>query len=109
MAVVLECGDNPNETKSYTLEGIGFDFRFRWNTRSECWHCYIGRKGQAPACKIKLVTGTNLLKPFEYSPNTPAGRLFLFDTLKTYGKAGRDDLGIDKRFKLVYIRSNEEV
>ena len=107
MAVLLDNGNSPNIVKTFTLEGTAYDFRFKWNSMSECWHCFVGRAGQPPVCKFKLTIGSDLLEPYKYSTSTPPGVLRLYDTITTYGRPGRDNLGVDKQFRLVYYSSNE--
>lgn len=107
MPVFLDNGDSPNIVKTYTLEGTAYDFRFKWNSMSECWHCFVGRAGQPPSCKFKLTVGSDLLAPYKYSSSVPDGVLYLYDLISLYGKPGRDNLGVDKQFRLVYYNSNE--
>lgn len=107
MTVYLDTGNSPNIVKTFTLEGTAYDFRFKWNSMSECWHCFVGRAGQPPVCKFKLTIGDDLLAPYKYSTSVPPGNLYLFDFLTNYGRPGRDNLGVDKQFRLVYYNSNE--
>ncbi len=48
-----------------------------------------------------------MLGQFSYRDGVPPGELYLFDTVKSYGRPGRDDMGIDNRFKLIYFESSE--
>lgn len=101
--------DGPDAVARVNLDGVVYDFRFRWNSRSECWYLYIGPTGEDYTMKVKLLTGQELLKPYKYKPSSPQGDLMLIDTLKLYGRAGRDNLGQNKRFRLIYIEEGTDV
>jgi hypothetical protein len=91
-----------------SLEGQGYDIRIRWNNRSESWFLYIGLKGQTPLLKTRIVTNQNLLATYRGIENLPPGNLYLLDYEKSYGRPSRDDFGLNKRFRLIYVRSFEE-
>lgn len=101
--------EGPDVVQRINLEGVVYDFRYRWNTRSEAWYLYVALTGEDYSFKIKLTTGHDLLNPYRYSESCPPGSLYVVDVLKTFGRPTRDSLGADKRFRLMYITSGTDV
>lgn len=108
MPIALPGNTGADSVYTTTLEGQGYDIRLRWNSRSESWYLYIGLVGAQPALKTRVVTNKNLLENYSGREGLPPGKLYLFDTEKTYGRVSYDNLGSNQRFKLVYVRSTEE-
>lgn len=108
MPIALPGPTTADDQYTTSLEGQGYDIRLRWNARSESWFLYIGFTGQTPALKTRLTTNRDLLTVYRSNEGVPPGKLYLIDYEKLYGRVSRDNLGVNKRFKLVYIRSFEE-
>jgi len=107
MAIALEGPSSADMKMTVNLEGQAYDIRYRWNGRSESWFLYIGMSGNTPVLKTRMVVGADLLFAYRGVPDLPPGRLFLTDVEKDYGRAGLEDVGLNKRFMLVYVRSTE--
>jgi hypothetical protein len=77
----------------------------RWSTLDESWFFSIGLSGQTDylVTGIKALTFRDLLISYKYRSNLPTGILRIIDKEKLFGRPGRYDTGIDKRFNLVYI------
>lgn len=107
MPVIVPFGSTVDSVLSVNLEGRTYDLRYRWNNLSNCWYLYLGFAGAEPILKTKLLVGFDILAPYKTKEGVPKGTLYLFDTLKQYGRPEEDNIGIDKRFKIVYTSSRE--
>ena len=107
MPLNIPFGNTADSVLRVNLEGQAYDIRYRWNNLSECWYMYLGFSGEEPIFKTKLLAGFNLLAPYRAIRGVPKGALYVIDTLKEYGRPGRDNIGIDERFKIVYISTRE--
>lgn len=108
MSKFLPIGDTPDFRYRVDLEGQGYDIRLRWNSRSQSWYIYIGFTGEEPAVKTRLVNGYNLLEPYRGVEGAPPGNLYVVDIEKAYGRPSLDDVGLEQRFRLLYVRSTED-
>lgn len=102
----LPIGDTVDFKYRVNLEGVAYDIRTRWNSRSESWFLYIGPTGRDPALKTRITTNQNLLSSYTNN-NLPSGKLYLLDVEKTFGRPSVDDVGLNKRFRLLYLNSDE--
>lgn len=108
MPIVLPiAGEDADERITIALEGQDYDIRVRWNTLDCSWYCYIGAVNREPTIKSKLVCGVDLISPYTHLGNVPKGALLLVDSEKLFGRAARDNFGVDKRFQLFYILETE--
>ncbi len=96
----------PDSTQTVSIEGVAYTLRFRWNNRSGSWFFYLSPQGEDPLFKTRLVVGQDILEPYRGIPGVPLGGIFIVDTEKDYGRPGRNDLGISKRFQVVYIEES---
>lgn len=104
MSIILNnvCNDS-NETFQSTLEGVNYTFIVKYNTRDASWSLQIGRSGEDPVVKTKIVIGNNLLAPYYHLEDIPQGGLYVIDEEELLdARPFRDDFGIDKRFFLLY-------
>lgn len=107
MPISLPGTNRADTIYTVTLEGQGYDIRLRWNNRSDSWFIYLGFLGTTPAFKSRMTTNTDILEPYQGRLGVPPGRLFVVDTEKSFGRPSKNNLGINKRFELLYYRSGE--
>ena len=100
-------GNSADESFYVNLEGVKYEIRMRWNTRDEAWWCYIGYEGLDATLITKFTAGANILLPYRAREGVPSGALFLNDTESIVGRPSRDDTGINKRFKMLYLTQDE--
>ena len=105
IAIPLEL--DADYTITSNLDSVAYDLRFQWNTREAAWYMFIGLSGRAASAKMKLTAGLELLKPFKYLVGVPNGDLLLVDTVASFGRAGRNDMGLTERFNLIYVSEEE--
>ena len=106
MPLIVPIGDTADNIQTVSVEGVAYNFRFRWNNRSESWFMYLGPKGSTPVIKTRLTTGGDLLEPYRGLEGIPPGSLYMLDLREEYGRPGRDNLGISQRFQLLYMDKN---
>ncbi len=102
----LPISDTADNTQTIVLEGIAYDVRIQWNTRDQAWNAFWGISGEGWKFKFKMVNGLDLFLPYKAYDECPKGFLTILDNERTYGRVGRDNFGIDKRFELLYITSD---
>lgn len=126
----LPCGGGSNVTYSVTLEGTTYQFNYRYLQRetnlanmggvyADEWRLYIRTSGGDTILETPLKTNRNLLKSYYYRENCPQGILMLRDYSSdiNYADTGiyrpervdYDNLGKDKRFRLVYMTEDEAI
>lgn len=108
MAKFLPCGDTADFEYRVDLEGDGYDIRTRWNSRSGSWFIYIGPTGREPVVKARACTLSDMLRTYRGKDGVPQGKLYVVDNEKGYGRPSRNDFGINKRFRLLYVNSTED-
>lgn len=99
----IPCGKTVDTTYRVELEGQAYDFRIRWNSYCESWQCYLGLTGEDPLISFMLTAGQDLLEPYKYIPDLPKGYLCVRDIIKDYGRVDKDNFGVNKRFRLIYL------
>jgi hypothetical protein len=99
--------DSADNTQTIVLEKVAYDVRMQWSTRDEAWNVFWGISGEGVKFKFKIVNGLDLLKPYRAYDECPKGNLFILDNERTYGRVGRSNLGIGKRFSLMYLTSDD--
>lgn len=109
MAFVLPISSDPDNIQRIQLSTTTYDFRFRWNSYEECWYCYIGLNGADPKVHFKLVVGMDLLEQYNGYQEVPDGLMYLVDVDQKWGRPGRDNVGIGKRFQLFYAERDEDL
>lgn len=126
----IPCGTDPDVTYNVELEGIRYDFRFRYLQRqtnvatgspilADEWLLILSVSGKSEILRTSLKTNRDLLSPYRYRENCPPGELQLRDitadiSLSNNGdyspeRVGLDSLGQDKQFRLMYITSDSVV
>lgn len=101
-------GDHADESFTVNLEDEDYRFRFKWNTKYKYWNLHIGLTGQTAEKILKVTSNNDLLKGLHTYEGIPPGRLAMIDVSKEFGRCGRNNTGIDKRFELFYFRSDED-
>lgn len=96
--------DKADATQTVVLENAAYNLRTQWNGRDEAWYIYIGLSGQPLSFKDKITNGTILFDRFKYSPACPKGNMYVYDSVKQYGRLQRDSFSTG-RFKLYYLDS----
>jgi hypothetical protein len=91
------------------LNGVLFTLLFYWNSRDTAWYMSI-YSGEVPILTgIKLVPQYLLLNQYRSLPNLPNGDFFIVDNDKSGGQGSitYDNIGLDSRFSLVFLTSEE--
>jgi hypothetical protein len=87
-----------------SLDGRGYQFSIRWQTREERWTLSVkDSDGELIVAGVPLVVDWPLLSLFTDS-RLPPGKLMLIDVTGEGREAAHDDLG--DRCKLVYVEAS---
>lgn len=106
MAKYLPSGESADFKYRISLEGTGYDIRTRWNNRGMYWVVELGPTGQSPVISTKALVGRDILANYAVD-DIPPGYLYVVDTKKLFGRPSLDDFGLGKRFRLLYVNSDE--
>ena len=108
MATILpHQGTSSNEEFTSVIDNIQYSFLIKWNSRDESWQLSIGITGSEPAMKTKVMIGNNLIAPYQHLGEIPRGAIYAVDSEGLFGRFGRNNSGIDKRFYLVHLTEQE--
>lgn len=91
--------------RTIELEGITYDFRFRWNTRDESWTVICSKSGGNVIFSTKAQTGRLLNSPYKHRTDCPQGDLIIVDITEDNGRVDFDNFTISGRYRLFYNTS----
>lgn len=99
----------PVSAFSYTfrkqLDGIGYRFEYRWNTRDKSWYLDVGDDtGAATIRNVRMLIGDDLWAPFRAlgGESCPQGTLNVVDTIGTGVDTG-DRLLLGDTIQVEYV------
>ncbi len=94
----------PHYTMRCRLDGKDYNFRMKWNERSQRWHMNIYADDETPlVLGIKLVANWPLIRYYQYNPDVPQGALIAVDLSNDGSPPGLYDFGEDLRVELTYF------
>lgn len=104
-AFVIPCqSDLPHFTFQCELDGITFEFEFRWNERSSDWFMILRDvDGNVLLGEQRVASNWALASRKRYDPAMPSGSLMCFDTSGQNLDPGLEDLG--QRVQILYYSS----
>lgn len=105
----FELSGYPDETFRVVLDSITYELRFMWNERDESWFFSLGDVGAEPTITTKLTCYSDLLAPYRYMDNVPAGNLVLFPLRDVRHRVGRFDIGPLTGIQMAYASRLEDV
>ena len=89
-------------TRSIELEGINYDFRFRWNTRDESWTVICSKSGGDVIFSTKAPTNRLLNSLYKHRTDCPQGDLIILDITEDNGRVDFENFTISGRYRLYY-------
>ena len=94
----------PYYSQRTTLEGVDYQFEFRWSVRESRWFLNLYDALGAPLILgMKLQTNWSLLRYYHGRPGVPAGELMAVTLGTSDDPPGLTELGIDQRCTLQYL------
>lgn len=108
MPLSISIPTSPSERSTVTLSGVEYEFFFNFNTRDSRWRLSISINGKLLVSSIKLVESQNLLGRYILE-DFSHGNLFCIRFKEDGLPVGRNNLGIDKAYELVYLTNQEIV
>jgi hypothetical protein len=109
MAVLIKVPDSPWSSQRIPLKGETFLFVFKFNTRDESWNLDIQTTLENPIISgIKIMPNQNLTFRQKYKTQLPSGNLWCIRSKNNFSPIGRENLGIDKTYELMWLTPEEE-
>ena len=108
MAVTLQLPvDTPYFETLSQLDGVLYQFTFRWNARTSQWTFDLAdATGDAIVSGVAVVVDFPLMRRSR-DARLPPGALFAVDTANTQTDPGLADLGPGRRVQLVYFTADD--
>lgn len=88
--------------RTIELEGISYDFRFRWNTRDESWTIICSKSGGNVIFSTKSTTSRVINSIYKHRTDAPQGDLIIGDITTENGRVDFDNFTIAGRYRLFY-------
>lgn len=105
----FELDGYPWQTFRIVLDSVTYEVTFQWNERGEYWQFSIGDVGTDPTVTFKLTAMVDLLAPYRYMDNLPAGNLILLPLRDVGQRVGRYNIGVQTAMQMVYASRIEDV
>ncbi|URC22646.1 hypothetical protein KASHIRA_00520 [Serratia phage vB_SmaM-Kashira] len=105
----FELDGYPWQTFRVVLDSVTYEVTFVWNERGEYWQFSFGNVGTAPTFTCKLTCFVNILDPYRYKDNIPAGNLILLPLRNIGERVGRYSIGIQTPIQMVYASRVQDV
>ncbi len=91
-----------------TLNGSSYNLTFRWNEVRNRWKLDIYDSSFNPVLLgITLIEGQNLTGYYSYASKVMDGFLFIAKLTNSDEPVGRNNIGINKTYELVYVSNDE--
>ena len=102
--IIIPVTNEPESTATYSLEGVNYGFRFRYNERAGAWFFDLSTDAGVPLVTgHKVVVSAFLFGWRETSADMPPGALFAYDTSDQRLDPTLEDFGT--RVILTYVES----
>lgn len=88
--------------RTLTLDGVTYDFRFRWNTREESWTLICSTSGGSVIFSTQARTGRLLNSLYKHREDCPQGDLMIIDIGDEFERVDFDNFTINGRYRLYY-------
>ena len=106
--------DVPNYSMAVTLDGVDYQFTFRFSERESCFYLDLYLTDGTPLCMgRKVVCAWSLFRDFRYDKRIPQGALVAVpvsggsDEPATILDDGTGELGEGRRVQLLYFPASE--
>ena len=88
--------------RTLELDGVSYDFRFRWNTRDESWTIICSKSGGVTIFATKATVGRVINSAYKHREDCPQGDLMIIDMSDDFGRVDFDNFTLSGRFRLFY-------
>ena len=105
--IKIQIPDEASSEIKVALDGRDYTFQYSYSSVSECFYLSIFFEGEEIISSLKLIEGVPLLRKYALD-NFEHGELVLGKLRSTEASPGRNNVGINKAYELIYI-SNEEL
>jgi len=90
--VIIPNFDFNSYVETIVLDGVPYEFGFRWNTRDESWSMSIAREGVTLLASIKVVSAFELISRYK-NISLPDGFIYTLDLQNLKRNPNREELG----------------
>ena len=107
MSLIIDTPDASNSTQFVTLGGLRYEFVYKFNDRDSRWRLSIALDGIDVKTGIKIMEDQSLLSRYVL-PSFDHGDILCIRLENDDNPVGRNNLGLNKSYSLVYF-TNEEL
>ena len=109
MPQLIKIPNSPESTQILSLSGVEYNLRLTFNTADKHWRLDIrDLDSNEIVSGLKIMPNQNLTWRYKYLENMPAGNIYCIRQKNDFSAVGRDNLGVDKTYTLVYLTEAED-
>lgn len=94
--------DVSNSSAKVSLAGVTFTFQYTYNSTSKTFYLNVLKSGRLIVAGLKLTEGSLLWNKYALD-ELSIGEIFVAKLKETEEPVGRDNIGLDKAYELVFI------
>ena len=106
MALFINIPDSANSEQLVTLGGLEYTFQSTFNSRDQRYRLSISQRGAVIIDNMKLMEGITLTGKYDL-PLFDHGELFVIKAESTEDPIGRNNVGFNKPYELLYLTRSE--
>lgn len=105
----IKVPDAPESTQTLSLSGVEYNIRLTFNTVDKHWRLDIRDLDLNEIVSgLKVMPNQNLTWRYRYIESMPAGSIYCMRQKNDFSDVGRDNLGVDKTYVLIYLTETED-
>lgn len=109
MALIIKVPESAWHTQDIVLNGVTFNMVLKFNTRDASWYVdLLDANQQVILYGLKVMPNQSLTGRFSYLTTIPDGNLWCLRRKRDFSPIGRDNLGVDNTYELIWLSSEEE-
>jgi len=109
MAVKIKIENNTYFEQDVVLSGQSLLLELKFNTSDEAWYLTVSDPSSNPIMAgLKIMPNQNITGRYPYLEGLPSGNIWCLRVQQSKEPLGRDNLGFDKIYELVWLTSEEE-
>lgn len=110
MSFSIRVPDSAFHTQSINIDNTAYNITFKYNTSDNSWYFTLEDIDSGSLiADTKVMPNQNLTGRFPTYNPLPNGNIWCFRFSNNYSPIGRNNLGIDKTYELIYLTFEEEV
>lgn len=106
----IKIADSPFFNQDVLLAGTTYNLLFKFNDSDKSWYMTIrDSQKNSLVSGIKIMPNQNLTLPYSYLNIFPDGDIWCLRLKNDFKPIGRDNLGINKTYELVWVSSEDTI